>query len=143
MVDLRRLVSLEIADPLRDVGGGVRGGNQVGAGKLVALRDEQAGQAAHAAAADPDEMDLLRTAPEQLREALFYVRLHDASISSATRWAASSPASLPEASAMPRRSGTSFRIPDTVSKSASGVVLLSTRMRAAPARSKMRALNDW
>src|SRR5450631_196710 len=73
--------------------GGIAGRDQVGAGELVALRQQQAGQPAHATAADADEMDPLRSTLQQLFETLFQFRLHDASISSATRFAASTPAS--------------------------------------------------
>ncbi len=107
--DVRRGVAFEIAHAGGNIIGRGGGGHEIGAGELMSLREQETREAAHAAAADANEMDLLRPALQQLLEVLFYFRLHDNSISSATRLAASTPARLRAAAAIFSRSGLSFQ----------------------------------
>ncbi len=68
--DMRGGMAFKIFDARRNIGGGILGGNQIRAGNVVPLRQEETGQAAHAAATHADDVDFLRTALEQVGELL-------------------------------------------------------------------------
>ena len=131
-VDVRGLVAFEITDAFRHIIRRQFAGNEIGPADRMTLRKKQAREAAHAAAADADEVDRLRGRVEDLLEACCQIGLHDASISSATRFAALVPASRRAAMLMRLRTSSFSKTSVTASCRLSGVALLSTRMRAAP-----------